>query len=865
MKTKSFKDQPPAVLSTGESSAGEGDDVIALRDNEMGVDETVLAEASQTVNPPAPENRQPRWPRMQTFGSELAGDLWKTANESHRGEVEEQASLDPALAGKIAVKKALAEGDASRDARNWQAARDAYSRALLLDNSLQHVWVQLGHATKESGDNHGAEAAYRKAIDLRPDDADAHLHLGHVLKLRGLIPGAIESYARALLLDPDLIDARAELLLLESHSDSKQAGSGFGDAAFGPSDRSQAPDSSALTIVFDISDLMHYFQNARLPTGIQRVQIEVIKGAMRAWREDVYFSLVCFTKQTDFWIEIPASLFQTFCKLSVASGDTAAPEWAALQSDLKRLLESRKYYRFPHGSVLLNLGTSWWLQNYFLNVRLAKSLSGVKYVPFVHDFIPAMTPEHCIDELRQDFISWAIGAFDHADYFLVNSKATLKDLHTVGNSLGHSVAEAAVVPLDADFRRSLERQAELLDPSYLLYANDLQKDNFVLFVATIESRKNHIAAFSVWLKLLKKYGPRHVPKLVCVGNDGWLNDAAYSKLRASELLSSHVVMLQKISDAALAVLYENCLCTLYPSSYEGWGLPVTEALCFGKLPIISNSSSLPEAGGEFAEYFDVESEKDLMGAVERVIFDEEYRRERERKIATEFQPRSWNDISRQIVLQLKEWHGRPAAEPDPDLEAPVTGIWPVKAELNELHMLANAATSMLWPGLQSGEIYRNGTGWWWPEPWGTWIKNTGPAYMAFKVEDVKDCGLLVYIGLRGVQGKHSTCTLKMEGALTLDVHLREQEDKVVKIKLAPASTKNRLVVISVSCTSAADFAANTNGIDFRIAGVGVRWFYACKENDLVGRLNLLEGLSVDAIERLQRQPPPIRDFLLAAQ
>jgi hypothetical protein len=304
---------------------------------------------------------------------------------------------------------------------------------------------------------------------------------------------------------------------------------------------------------------------------------------------------------------------------------------------------------------------------------------------------------------------------------------------------------------------------------------------------------------------------------------------------------------------------------LYPSSYEGWGLPVTEALCFGKLPITSNSSSLPEAGGEFAEYFDVDSEKDLMAVVERVIFDEEYRRERERKIVSQFRPRSWAEISEEIIKHLRAWHV-PAGSPRPEEEeSPVSGIWPVHAELNELHMLGGKMTSMLWPGLQSGEIYRNGTGWWWPEAWGSWIKGTGPAYVAFKLNDVKDSSILVYLGLRGVQGKHSTCTLKTAGAPNLEIALQPDQDKVVKLRLPPKSVANRLVVLSLTCNAATDFGALTNGVDPRIAGIGVRWFYACKENDIIGRLNLLEALSVDAIERLQRQPPPERDFLLAAQ
>jgi glycosyltransferase involved in cell wall biosynthesis len=778
------------------------------------------------------------------------------------GEKPGRTNVDPA--SELAARQAVARGDTHRGARDWPAAHQAYAEALALNPNLQPIWVQLGHAAKESGDSFGAEAAYRKAIELNPQDADAHLQLGHALKLRGLLLAAIESYGQALALDPELGDARLEIAALQTNLAAHKGVQSTSDAAFSPHAAFRsAAGAETFTIVFDVSDLMHYFHNARLPTGIQRVQIEVIRSAIETPRRDLNCAIVCFTKETDFWIEIPQALFAAFCRASVTGGDMTDPEWVALLSDLKRVLQGKKYFRFPRGSMLLNLGTSWWLQNYFLNVRLAKSLYGVKYVPFVHDFIPAMTPEHCVDELRQDFISWAIGAFDHADHFLVNSQATLNDLRTVGSRLGHTVPEAAVITLDADFRKQVP-DSEMLDPAYLLYTTDLQKDNYVLFVATIESRKNHIAAFSVWLKLLKKYGVRNVPKLVCVGNDGWLNDAAYSKLRASELLQRHVVMLSKISDAALAVLYENCLCTLYPSSYEGWGLPVTEALCFGKLPIISTSSSLPEAGGDFAEYFDVESEKDLLAAVERVIFDEDYRLERERKIVAEFRPRSWGDISNQIVGQLRAWHERPERA-RPELASPVSGIWPVSAELNELHMLSNNTSSTLWAGLQSGEVYRNGTGWWWPEPWGTWIKSTGPAYVAFTLDDVKDCGLLVYLGLRGVQGKHSICTIKTQGAPPIDVALFPQQDKVVKFRLPPAATRERLVVLSVACNVAADFALSTNGGDARVAGVGVRWFYACKENDLIGRLNLLEALSVDAVERLQRQPPAERDFLLAAQ
>ena len=61
---------------------------------------------------------------------------------------------------------------------------------------------------------------------------------------------------------------------------------------------------------------------------------------------------------------------------------------------------------------------------------------------------------------------------------------------------------------------------------------------------------------------------------------------------------------QILTDADLKVLYEGCLFTLFPSFYEGWGLPVTESLAFGKPCIASNRSSIPEAGGKLARYID---------------------------------------------------------------------------------------------------------------------------------------------------------------------------------------------------------------------------------------------------------------------
>ncbi|MEI9930861.1 MAG: glycosyltransferase [Rhizomicrobium sp.] len=754
----------------------------------------------------------------------------------------------------------ITAGDVSRDSGDWEAARDNYHRALAINPELQHIWIQLGHARKELGDYTGAEAAYLKALDLKPDDADCWLQLGHLYKIRSLFTQALEAYMKAQDFDPELKDAHAEIDRLRERLTSEQNAQRSFTPSVSPRSRGgKAPSVKALNIVFDVSDLMHYFRNARLPTGIQRVQIEVILNAVRSKAPDVGFSIVCFTKETDFWIEIPEVLFNRFCREAVVSGDHTALEWVSLLMDLDTVLASKQYYNFARGSVLLNLGTSWWLQNYFLNVRLAKSLYGIRYVPFVHDFIPVMAPEHCVSDLRQDFITWAIGAFDHADFFLVNSKATLADLQTVGEKLGYGPREVAVITLDADFRRTLTDDAVLMDigdPASYLHKLSLESGKYVLFVSTIESRKNHIAAFSVWLNLIKKHGIKNVPKLVCVGNPGWLNDAAYAKLRASELLSEHVLMLSKIPDSALALLYENCVCTLYPSSYEGWGLPVTEALCYGKVPIVSNVSSLPEAGGEFAVYFDPGSEKDLLETVERVVYDDEFRTQREQKISEGFRARGWDEVSAQIVDQLREWAKTAPAEKVRSASA--HGVWPVVAEMGILHPLTSNQRSTLWAGLKSGEIYRNGPGWWWPEHWGSWMKQTGPSQVAFVLEGVAGQTIQVYVGIRGVQGKSSVVTVKTDGIRTQTVPMGPEQEKTFSITLPPSPDDARLVVITLSCDVMADFRIPTGGRDFRSCGIGVRWFYACRDDDTLARLRMVEALALNDFARIERQPPEKR-------
>jgi tetratricopeptide (TPR) repeat protein len=108
-------------------------------------------------------------------------------------------------------RMSLALADRALNECQWQLAARCYGDVLEQWPNNAAVWVQFGHALKESGKVAEAEAVYRHSIQLNPAVADTHLQLGHALKLLGRHSEAIEAYVAALRLDPALDYAADEL------------------------------------------------------------------------------------------------------------------------------------------------------------------------------------------------------------------------------------------------------------------------------------------------------------------------------------------------------------------------------------------------------------------------------------------------------------------------------------------------------------------------------------------------------------------------------------------------------------------------------------------------------------------------------
>ena len=168
---------------------------------------------------------------------------------------------------------------------------------------------------------------------------------------------------------------------------------------------------------------------------------------------------------------------------------------------------------------------------------------------------------------------------------------------------------------------SAVRSDEVIRPSFDVVKEHYALSNhpYFLSVGTLEPRKNYVRLLDAYASLRERRGDR-VPDLVIVGKKGWEADAIYERI--ADGLSEHVVVTGFVQTEELPVFYERAIVFVYPSLYEGFGMPVLEAFVAGVPVITSTTSSLPEVAGDAAVLVDPEDVAALSSALEKVMDDE---------------------------------------------------------------------------------------------------------------------------------------------------------------------------------------------------------------------------------------------------
>lgn len=292
------------------------------------------------------------------------------------------------------------------------------------------------------------------------------------------------------------------------------------------------------------------------------------------------------------------------------------------------------------GDLFLALGSPWFpfYERRLDAVRARGAVVGV----LVYDLIPVMRPEWCDASLVRTFRGWMSACLPRADRVFAISRATARDTEFFATSEGFSLpGPVAALPIGTGFSGPPAGGARRADLP--------EAGSYVLFVSTIEPRKNHPLLFRVWRQLLEALPRERVPRLVFAGRVGWMSGDFMQQLRNADWLGGAIRHIDSPTDAELTSLYQGALFTIFPSLYEGWGLPVTESLAHGKPCLVARTTSLPEAGGALARYFDPDNLHEAVAAVRALIEDRAGIAAWEAEVRARFQPTSWRETAAALL------------------------------------------------------------------------------------------------------------------------------------------------------------------------------------------------------------------------
>jgi glycosyltransferase involved in cell wall biosynthesis len=242
--------------------------------------------------------------------------------------------------------------------------------------------------------------------------------------------------------------------------------------------------------------------------------------------------------------------------------------------------------------------------------HLLLPLHGVPTVLTVHDLIFRRYPQH-----HKPLNRWYLNATmplycRRADHIIAVSEQTKRDVIAAYGAPPEKITviyEAA----DERFRPQPPEVVAEARGRYRLPAR------YLLFVSTIEPRKNLIRLLAAFERL---HAERLTDALVIVGRRGWLYDDFFAVLERSPARQA-VIFPGWVDDVDLPAIYAGAQVFAFPSLFEGFGLPVLEAMACGTPVVCSNSSSLPEVGGDAALLVDPLDVDALTGALDRVLRD----------------------------------------------------------------------------------------------------------------------------------------------------------------------------------------------------------------------------------------------------
>jgi glycosyltransferase involved in cell wall biosynthesis len=266
----------------------------------------------------------------------------------------------------------------------------------------------------------------------------------------------------------------------------------------------------------------------------------------------------------------------------------------------------------------------------------------------IHDLIPLLFPNY-FRFSDVNFYKAAIKSVDvNKDWLVCVSRSTQHDLE---NSLPIANDRTFVVPLAASSKFYRELSLDKINAACNRY--NIPPSKYILSLSTLEPRKNIPHLIRCFFRLLNESSWKDL-NLVLVGSPGWLFDSIYKAAGHDSNLIGKVIFTGYISDDEISCIYSGAEMFVYPSLYEGFGLPPLEAMQCGTPVITSNTSSLPEVVGDAGIMIDPTDEDALCQAMLDLLNDQELRASLSQKGLARASQFSWSKCAADTVAIYKQ-------------------------------------------------------------------------------------------------------------------------------------------------------------------------------------------------------------------
>ena len=328
------------------------------------------------------------------------------------------------------------------------------------------------------------------------------------------------------------------------------------------------------------------------------------------------------------------------------------------EHSLKKIYNFIIYLIFSLLYKILDLPTKFLFNNEILNFDVYQSMfyripdkimyyKNIKKFLFIHDLLPLIRTRDFSKKKKKQKKSrgnfYKIFKNVNKDTTLIcNSESTKNDL--IDHFPNFKENKILVAPLAAD-----KKQFYKIEHDDINYKNKvLQKyqipinSKYLLSLSSLNPRKNLIFLLDCFIEFLSKNKNIQDLYLVLAGPKGWKIDNLFEKIADCKEYKDKIILTGFLDEKDINCIYNNALFFVFPSLYEGFGLPVLEAMQCGVPVISSNKSSMPEVYGDAALPIDPENKDDLMEAIEKLYYDENLRKNLSEKGLTRSKLFDWS-------------------------------------------------------------------------------------------------------------------------------------------------------------------------------------------------------------------------------